>query len=314
MGGDWYYNKNGQQLGPVNFDQLKDLAATGQLIASDMVWRHGMGHWTRAGIVKGVFGGDASTAGSALAPPLPVGTQVITPTGTATPPPMQYQQPMVTSPMNPGSQPGIFQGSYDGAIPGAAATLEYVTAASARAGSALAGFPPGTGSRDEWPLSPQQLAQLQLAEKDRKPIRNLAGLLRMLFLLCIIGLVCLLLAAAGGGFGFGRRSSSDDAVVFWFVMGMLTGFCTLFFFAGRASMKCQSWGALVLIALSSLWIALNIVAAVMNAGEDAIIGFAALGSIIPLLILISSIQAYTAMSRFLASPLWCQEALVSAKL
>src|SRR5205814_1716118 len=52
---DWYYQKNNQQLGPVTFDQLKELDATGQLLASDLVWRQGSDRRSRAGIVKGIF-------------------------------------------------------------------------------------------------------------------------------------------------------------------------------------------------------------------------------------------------------------------
>lgn len=41
----WMYLKNGQQLGPVTEDQLKAMAAQGQLQPSDFVWREGLPEW-----------------------------------------------------------------------------------------------------------------------------------------------------------------------------------------------------------------------------------------------------------------------------
>ena len=51
----WYYSKNNQQLGPLSPEQLKQLAASGQLQPSDLVWREGMSQRTEARKVKGLF-------------------------------------------------------------------------------------------------------------------------------------------------------------------------------------------------------------------------------------------------------------------
>ena len=47
MAEQWYYAKGGQQLGPVNAEGLKQLAAAGQLQPSDLVWREGMAAWRK---------------------------------------------------------------------------------------------------------------------------------------------------------------------------------------------------------------------------------------------------------------------------
>ena len=52
---EWFYSKGGQQLGPVPFEQLKQLAASGQLQPSDLVWKDGMSQWVESRKVKGVF-------------------------------------------------------------------------------------------------------------------------------------------------------------------------------------------------------------------------------------------------------------------
>jgi len=42
---DWYYAGNGQQLGPVSQDQLKELVKGGQVQGSDLVWNEGLADW-----------------------------------------------------------------------------------------------------------------------------------------------------------------------------------------------------------------------------------------------------------------------------
>ena len=51
----WYYTQQGQRLGPVSEEQLKQLAAAAQLKPTDMVWKHGMANWIHASQVKGLF-------------------------------------------------------------------------------------------------------------------------------------------------------------------------------------------------------------------------------------------------------------------
>lgn len=51
----WHYSKNGQSLGPVNSATLKQLAGSGQLLKSDLVWTDGMAGWMPAMKVKGLF-------------------------------------------------------------------------------------------------------------------------------------------------------------------------------------------------------------------------------------------------------------------
>lgn len=55
MAADWYYRKNGHQLGPLEAADLKRLADTGVVAPDDMVWRQGAKQWTRASSVKGLF-------------------------------------------------------------------------------------------------------------------------------------------------------------------------------------------------------------------------------------------------------------------
>jgi hypothetical protein len=71
----WYYVTGGQRYGPVSDVELKQLADSGQIAPTDLVWKPGMAEWVRANRIKGLFA--PSTANSppshppAVPPPLP---------------------------------------------------------------------------------------------------------------------------------------------------------------------------------------------------------------------------------------------------
>jgi hypothetical protein len=62
MSTDRYYSSNGKRLGPVSETELRNLAATGRITASDLVWRTGQPSWIPAASVPGLLPGP---------PPLP---------------------------------------------------------------------------------------------------------------------------------------------------------------------------------------------------------------------------------------------------
>src|SRR5215472_10586912 len=49
----WYYNQDGKNYGPVSPSQLRQLATSGQLVPTDMLWRQGMKEWVPAGTLLG---------------------------------------------------------------------------------------------------------------------------------------------------------------------------------------------------------------------------------------------------------------------
>ncbi len=52
---EYYYSREGQRFGPVPGEQLKQLAAAGQLAPNDLIWKEGMANWIQAARVKGLF-------------------------------------------------------------------------------------------------------------------------------------------------------------------------------------------------------------------------------------------------------------------
>ena len=56
MSEQWYYTKGRQKVGPISADELKQLAASGQLSRTDLVWTDGMPEWIPAAKRKGLFG------------------------------------------------------------------------------------------------------------------------------------------------------------------------------------------------------------------------------------------------------------------
>jgi hypothetical protein len=71
----WYYSKNNQQQGPVSPEQLKQLAVSGQLQPSDLVWKEGMGQWVEGRKIKGLFPA-APPANNLVPPPLPTAPNI----------------------------------------------------------------------------------------------------------------------------------------------------------------------------------------------------------------------------------------------
>ena len=77
MADQWYYTRNKQQQGPVSLEQLKQLAAGGQLQPTDMIWKDGLPQWQAASSMGGLFGPAASPGGAPPAAPPQVGKPVM---------------------------------------------------------------------------------------------------------------------------------------------------------------------------------------------------------------------------------------------
>lgn len=46
MSENWFYAQNGQQIGPVTAEQIREAVGEGSLDHADLVWRDGMAQWT----------------------------------------------------------------------------------------------------------------------------------------------------------------------------------------------------------------------------------------------------------------------------
>lgn len=99
----WFFSNAGQQRGPVSTEQLKQLAASGRLQPTDLVWKDGMGQWAEAKNIEGLF--PPPTRITRLPSLLP-------PDATAGPPPMPAAAPagpaVSSSPQMPAHAP-VFQ-------------------------------------------------------------------------------------------------------------------------------------------------------------------------------------------------------------
>ncbi len=68
MAAEWYYTTNKQQMGPVTWDELRELVEVGILKPHDMVWCEGMDEWVKAINQSGLFA-DGAQEGVAASPP-----------------------------------------------------------------------------------------------------------------------------------------------------------------------------------------------------------------------------------------------------
>lgn len=92
MAQEWFYAKDGERHGPISSQQLKELAATGELLATDLVWTDGRDEWKPASKIKGLFPEEP-------VPPPVVSARIVRETqSTKVPPPRtSVQQPSAKS-------------------------------------------------------------------------------------------------------------------------------------------------------------------------------------------------------------------------
>ncbi len=77
MAVQWYYQKLGQEIGPISASELKQLATNGQLRVDDLVRKEGLDKWFRADKVQGLFPlRSVAVLLPPVPPPLPVANPV----------------------------------------------------------------------------------------------------------------------------------------------------------------------------------------------------------------------------------------------
>jgi hypothetical protein len=317
---EWHYSSNGQQLGPVTSAQLKQLAGSGQLQASDMVWKDGMADWAPASRIKGLFDGAAVAAarpagggagGAAVATiPVAVAAAVAPRPAVVAPHQQQHQQPQDTFPES--QQPTASPIGYYNPSAGL----------SERVARTLKGFPPASSMHGDWPLTEMHLAQLKEAEKQRKSIRGFNSLCQLGVFLNALSTLGYLIGLVGALMGpGGSLLFRGDSIAF--IGGALSGslgMAVLCYLAGRAAMKCRIWGPITigtLFVLGLLWIVASFVMASSfgpsTRSELMLIPILVVALIGGALIYVC-VRALLAIPRFRAAPVWAQEALVNAKL
>lgn len=311
---EWYYTSAGQQLGPVSSAQLKLAAQSGQLTPTDLVWKDGMPDWVPAAKLKGIFDGAPSaaapiTSASVVAAPAPAATYDAAPASS------EVYPPHAAAPQQQfGGQPGSQIGYYN---PNAGLN--------ARVANNMKGFPPPTGPQDQWPMGDIQLIQFVTAESHRKHIRALASLFQLFYVLGIIASIVVVLGAVFG-MAMGGRGAGVAGTVLAIVAAFVVALTILYYFAARETRRCRIWPAIVFAALYALAILLNFASFFLAAssgprggpGGDPMGGLGMIGpilsSIIPAIFLWMCMKAISSIPKFLAAPLWAQEALVAAKL
>jgi hypothetical protein len=100
----WYVNRDGQQLGPINSKDLKQMAERGELQPHHLVWKEGMPEWTQAQKIKRLFPD---------VPPAATGGTVTTGTATHGYQPIATPHVVADSPFVPAQSPTIIPANYD---------------------------------------------------------------------------------------------------------------------------------------------------------------------------------------------------------
>ncbi|WAC18196.1 GYF domain-containing protein [Luteolibacter sp. SL250] len=82
----WYYSKNGTQLGPVAQGELISKLASGEVSPADLVWKDGMGDWIPASQVAELRPTSAAAPVSTISPETPAATPYSAPVSPYSPP------------------------------------------------------------------------------------------------------------------------------------------------------------------------------------------------------------------------------------
>lgn len=283
----YYYSKQGsnERHGPVAAGDLVHLCRSGQLDPLTLLVCREGGEWTKA--VDDPALGLVSDA------------QMIGAPG--------------------GSSGGASGGAVGGAIGGQPGGLGYFSAGmdiNGRAKANLVGYATATGPRGEWPLNGEQLRQFAVAAMLRKRILGAYNLLRLFFLLSVIGSAIMLLAVLIGFAASRPGRATAGAMEMAIPMAFVIGVTVLYGFCMRATYYCRSWGPLVpgiLTAIGMLFSVGSFVLLSMAAPNAGGAGIAGISIILQLLIggafAFVFFRAFAAIGPYLNTPIWCQEAL-----
>jgi hypothetical protein len=72
---NWFYAKDGQQVGPVDFSEIQRLAAEGQIKPDDLVWQQGTPNWVKLSTV--VTGGTSPAPSVPAVPGVPAAEAIV---------------------------------------------------------------------------------------------------------------------------------------------------------------------------------------------------------------------------------------------
>lgn len=306
----WYYAKAGttDRQGPVSVEQIQEKLRTGELSPQDIVWRQGLPQWAPISAMPELSAAPAMPARSPVASRLPPAPP---PMGTPARPAPPTAAPIHAEAIEPAHAP-------------TAATVGYFTPGAdmpERARDNLEGYAKPTGPIGDWPLGDNHVLQLADAVRWRKRILAAHGLVRLFFLIGVIVsiIMCVMLAI---GFA-ASRNFARDVLPMLASSAIVLPLTILYGFAGRAIKYCRSWGSLVMAILTTLGLLANLASVALSVtarpGGPSSGDLPAMVAAAIIIILIGGAisyvfwRAWAATPKYLASPVWCQEALAVAE-
>lgn len=311
---EWYYTRNKEPCGPVNSTQLKELAAQGELLPTDLVWKDGMTEWVSAATLKSLFAQPAA--------PAPAPAPRAAPARVAHAAPAQVASGVAAAPTPVAMAAAPVAAA--ATEPARAASIPYyspTTNMNTLAVSALRGFPALTGPREEFPLSEEQLKQVATTARYRTPIRRAAALYKVLFyigLVLVAALVVTYLLITTRYSALGGQVQTQASSDYFMRIGIIVGLSALCLVASKATDRCQIWAPITMIVHFAGWL-IYFGWQVFSLGDlggpqgpaMVMICFA---MVAPATFLLMSVFALTHVKRFLRRPLWTVHLLVQSKL
>lgn len=197
---EWYAMRNGQQIGPLSLEALREQVFSGALGARNYLWRDGMGDWQRmaaiddlAWLLDEAAATQAPTPGpaEAIAAPAAEPTPVPAPAAEKTP----IQDPVVAAPLDSAS---LFDEPIGEPERTTAARPEATQPASADAGWSLAQERTPAGADEPTPIVTPRVAPAAAAPQKKSRVLGLVAAGVVLAALVAAAAYFLLPATAGG--------------------------------------------------------------------------------------------------------------------
>lgn len=185
-----------------------------------------------------------------------------------------------------------------------------------RAQQTLKGHAPPSGDVGTWPLDDAMLAQWKDATAIRRKIFGAAQLMRLVFVLSLLGAIVTLCIGVIT-FLTGSQRQQSESLVMLGVSVFYAVIATLYFFLYRYTMRSHFWAPLtfaILMGIGILGILGTGVIDLLNGGRGEAMMIGVFGSILPVIFLFVAIRGMTAIPQYRRSPAWCQELIAAAKL
>jgi hypothetical protein len=302
MAESWYYTQGGHRMGPVPLAELQSLVASTRVKGLELAWTAGMQDWARV-VDLPILKDPTFRRPGTPPPPTPVGAG-------ATPTPVEASATEVST--ETALSPATHQ------IP----SPPYVVPRTSLYGPVLLPPRPAAtfvdhaeprGDAADWPVTDEQLLQLELTGDLRRSVTAAAMLYWMLTILtAICGVAMLVVSLCLFAL---VASANNPAPGYLLFAGIMFAFTAMLFFATRFTSRSNRAAPATMMAMFGILTVMNIAGVIGLLRQDPVNAvYCGIGAAASVVFATVSFRAFAAIPEFRRQPAWCQEILIRAKV